>query len=687
MPGPWDHFAPQAAPTPADGPWNRFAPPQGAQGAGEYGYAPAPDQSPTSVGNPATASASTPPQPSGPQQSGLGANAVAGAEEGVASAINTATDPVSYLITKPLATLGMGAVNLGARAFGYQPPISPQAMHDLLEDDVPTPGGRVVAGAAHAIGALAPADVVPATSAERYLRAGAAGAVGMGAAGPAGLVAGAAGGLGSQAAADVAPADLKPSAALLGNVVGMGAPKAVAIGTRAALSPAANALMSYAEGGGPTVARMNPLIEVVGQPAPSAANAGMTATLADRAPLSSPNGTGAVPSQRASAKASPGVPQSAPSSLGAAATPSGMTAMNPREAAASQATAENYRLNDLPPAGEDRTEYVKGVVPTAAEVMGDGDLSTEQKYIAQTPGQIERFRVQQAANNDARISHYDDLAGTPTIVNTMKDARDAQAQQDLAAAWSNKRPVDAQPVVDQISEALKGPDGKLSAVSSALSKVRDLLQDDNGNLETDPEVLYGARREVANMLGKAAQQEKPTLKDAARQLTGIKDSLDQAIETGAPGYGQYLQNYATASKPINARELLLNAKPDLLTGAGGNMTFGKVHGLMKNIVAQRQASGVNGAKALDDAQMEGLWNLHNDLRRQSNIDLGKARGSDTNMMGRMGGALGLGTAHVLANKLLPVAGSFMVNEGKNALAERKISRRANQLMDGLNYKP
>lgn len=615
-----------------------------------------------------------------PKHTGLAANIVAGEVEGAAGLVNAAADPFGTLVGKPLATLGMGAYNLGARAFGYEP-ISEKAQHDLLEDNVPTPGAAIVNSTARLLGAPTLDDVVANTPAERYARAGTAGAVGLAAAGPMGgvrevagtLAAGGLSGAGGQAAADIAPADLKPAAALVGSVVAPGIAYAGARGAQSIARPAVNALMDYAEG---APVRQNSLLRQEPQLNPTASVA----------PQPAPNAL--LPEQPRTAAPSPQQgPTAAPNSVGAAGTPPELTVMAPREAAASQARAENYRLNDSAVKGMDKTEYVPGVVPTAAEVMGNADLSTEQKYITQSPGQVERMRAQQSANNDARIEHFDSLAGDPVIVNTLKEARDTQAQQDLAAAWANKQPVSPAPVVERIDQALSGPDGKLSAVRTALTKVRDLLSDSEGKPETDPEVLYGARREVANMLGKAAQQETPTLKDATRQLQAVKDSLDQAIEKGAKGYKQYLQNYSEASKPIDVHELLLEARPDLINGASGHMTFAKVHSLMKRVVAQRQSSGTNPAKSIDDATMEGLWNLHHDLRRLGNIDLGKARGSDTNMMGRMGGALGLGTAHVAANALLPVAGSFMVNEAKNALADRRINKRVNRLMDGTNYQP
>jgi hypothetical protein len=242
-------------------------------------------------------------------------------------------------------------------------------------------------------------------------------------------------------------------------------------------------------------------------------------------------------------------------------------------------------------------------------------------------------------------------------------------------------------VVQHIDAMLAGPDGKLSAVSSSLKKVRDLLHDADGNLEVDPQVLYGARREVAAMLGKAAVQEKPTLRDAARQLQDIKDRLDAAIEPAAVGYQKYLSNYAEASRPIDVHELLQAAKPGLTNGAGRNMTFGTFDRLMRNIVLDRQKPGTNQAKSIDEATMEGLWNLHSDLKRLNNIDLGKPRGSDTSSLGRIGNALGLAGAHAVAGSVAPVVGNLLVQTAAERIGRGRLERRVNRLLDGDAYKP
>ena len=157
----------------------------------------------------------------------------------------------------------------------------------------------------------------------------------------------------------------------------------------------------------------------------------------------------------------PSSPGAVPSSVGAAATPGAAAAMSPAEATAARASAENYRLNNPLTGAPDTTVYVPGVKPTAAEVAANPTVSQIQKVTEQTPGNQAPFVERQAANNEARLNYFDDLAGTPTIVNQMESARAAQASQDLAQAWSNKTPVDSAPVLDTINSLLSGPEGKV----------------------------------------------------------------------------------------------------------------------------------------------------------------------------------------------------------------------------------
>ena len=278
MDGPWSQFAPATATSApaADGPWSQFAAPA-ASGQGEFGYAPAPDDTPpvARLGNggasvvPLRGQLGATAVPQASAASGLAANALAGLQEGAAGLVNIASDPVQHLVINPLTQLGMGGYNLGARMFGYNK-LSPELMHDMLSaDGIGTPGEEVVNRLSRAVDAPTPADVTAATPGQRYLRAGVGGAfqmLPMLATGGLGAVArvageGASSGVGSQVGSDIAPDDLKGAASLIGGTVVPMAPKVMGAGVSAVTRPITNAVANAV---GPIMGRVNPLIDEAG---------------------------------------------------------------------------------------------------------------------------------------------------------------------------------------------------------------------------------------------------------------------------------------------------------------------------------------------------------------------------------------------------------------------------------------
>jgi hypothetical protein len=359
--------------------------------------------------------------------------------------------------------------------------------------------------------------------------------------------------------------------------------------------------------------------------------------------------------------------------------------MTPREAAANDAAALQQQLTRGPIKG-DSTIYVPGSTPTAAEVAGDANVSLEQKHYAQNVAP-EQFTAQQKANNDARVDLYSQLAGNPDTVRIAEDARDAQASQDVAAAFANKGQADAQPVVDQINSILAGPAGKDDAVVATLNSIKGKLYDPQGALETDPEMLYGVRQAINNLLSKKGAIANPQAQLATSQLMQVKGALDQAIEPAAPGFGQYLQNYAEASKPIDTMTYLQEKMPQVI-GANGMMSQPKFHQMMIQIAKQRAMPGVNPAKSIDPETLAGLMNIHSDLTRTTNLDLGRARGSDTaqnfSLASKIAGQAGNVVAHAVAGHSLPLVGNMLVESGKHVLSTRKAAKTAAQQAKRVN---
>jgi hypothetical protein len=141
----------------------------------------------------------------------------------------------------------------------------------------------------------------------------------------------------------------------------------------------------------------------------------------------------------------------------------------------------------------------------------------------------------------------------PPPSETLDAARAAQADANLTAVWVNtKRAI--RPRSDQWG--IGWPEREADAGSERAECARTAIQKSDGaGLEADPEMLYGARKQISYLLSKIGQLANPSYSEpiVVRQLQAVKDGLDAVIEPGAPGYQQYLDNYAAASRPSTPR--------------------------------------------------------------------------------------------------------------------------------------
>ncbi|WNG71743.1 glucosaminidase domain-containing protein [Cupriavidus gilardii] len=312
------------------------------------------------------------------------------------------------------------------------------------------------------------------------------------------------------------------------------------------------------------------------------------------------------------------------------------------------------RFSDGGPVNANASELVPGSVPTLAQVTGNPGLATLERGIrGANPQAANAFYERAAANAEARNAALQRATGTAADISAAEAARNAQEAQRLQAAFENAQPANPQATVAAIDEILKGPSGKRDSVLSVLTNIRSKLVtgtprsetvsspvlDASGNpvwqrtqevgikYETDPQVLYNSvRKQIGDLLDSRMASSNPAGLQASRELLAIRDALDQDIAAAAPGFREYLQEYAEASKPINAMQFLQGLK---LTDAQGNITLEKVQNAIANITKQRAAKGSNDAKAVSAEQLEILRNLRDDLLRAANSGAGKSIVSNT----------------------------------------------------------
>lgn len=389
-------------------------------------------------------------------------------------------------------------------------------------------------------------------------------------------------------------------------------------------------------------------------------------------------------------------PNAGPSTVGAAAASQEASAIPPREAAAGQATAEIQKLLEKQEAGiRDARVLVPGVHPNAAEIEQSANAAREMKALGQAhPEMSQQQREVSDMHNHARREYFAETAGSPVDVHNLKAARTEQAQADLSAAWGNKTAADPTPVAQLAEEIKAGPDGRRPLVRNVVDSVLREMTGKDGAPITDPELLYGVRKHVADLI---EEQDGVGGKKNARaeaQLLELRKALDDTIEKAAPGYRQYLENFAKASGPIDAMEFLQQFEPRLYD-AQNRMQYSNVQRMMRQIVEARKAPGLNQAKSIPDEVMEKLWNLRDDLRRSASAqDLARAAGSDTaqnlgDSLRYVGKLATNAAAHGIAGALSPGFGNVAVEAVKSTVVkpylERKEAAKARQRFNKLLF--
>jgi hypothetical protein len=290
----------------------------------------------------------------------------------------------------------------------------------------------------------------------------------------------------------------------------------------------------------------------------------------------------------------------------------------------------------------------------------------------------EPFKQLSKANNEARGAFIDELAGTPTQKRRLEEARGERATADLEAAWRNKKDVDPSPVTETATAILDSPDGRRPAVRGVVKSVMDEMTGRDRKLITDPEMLYGVRKHIDDLLSNEGAKDTPMAKRATAQLQELKTALDGVIESGSPGFREYLKNFAEASRPIDELTILQEYAPKL-RDSQNRITYSAVQRMLKDIVDERGARGVNAAQSISDETINKLFALRDDLRRvASSEELAKARGSDTaqNTLDFVKSLAGKGMAEgaAIAAGGVPGIGSMVMSTITNKLRDRNVRR-------------
>jgi hypothetical protein len=259
--------------------------------------------------------------------------------------------------------------------------------------------------------------------------------------------------------------------------------------------------------------------------------------------------------------------------------------------------------------------------------------------------------MRETENHLARAAYYESIAGNDADIQRLETARNADAEAarekifappagaELApGAAAAHQAVDIAPVSRTIDEILAGSSGNRPAVTKAMDDAKSLLLDKDGNAIADPRTLYDSTRKGINDLINSKDMSKEYGALAARHLIKVRDALDAAIETKAPGFKNYLSEYEEASGPINAMQFLQGRN---VTDATGKITLTKIQGALDKIDADQAARGIKLGKAVTDQQRAALESIRDDLLRVENVKAGMPINSPTYQNAIMDKRLGL----------------------------------------------
>lgn len=296
-------------------------------------------------------------------------------------------------------------------------------------------------------------------------------------------------------------------------------------------------------------------------------------------------------------------------------------------------------------------EVIPGSVPTSVMASGDEGLAGLSRTLQSQSGQYAgELSARQAAQNAARTSAIEGVAGNTGKIKLAEEARDAATSMIRESVLDSAGKIPAAPVLSSIDDLLKNPSnaGKLS--QQALNEFRGRISQFSPDGQIDSRALYAIRKDINDVLGGKLQGDAGNMKFASSQLIKVKELIDDAIDKSSravgagngkilagsnaqnagprPTWKQYLQEYSDRSKPIEQMKALDDVLKRIQTGTvdkSGNavLSAAKLNNLLKN-------DNKELAKLLSADQLDLLRRLAADMNAsQLANNAGKAVGSNT----------------------------------------------------------
>jgi len=274
---------------------------------------------------------------------------------------------------------------------------------------------------------------------------------------------------------------------------------------------------------------------------------------------------------------------------------------------------------------------IPGYTPTTAQASRDiGLIAAEGPIRAlDTTG---KFAAQQSQANKAKMSVLDRLAKDEQALKNAIAKRDEVTTPLRQQAFSQAS-VDPETFQSAITLTVnKTIDDILSSPAGARGTVAKTMEWAKSNIArgTDPERLYEVRKDLRDAAQGLLDKEGAAYSLAEKQLEQVIRSVDDVLETSAPGYKDYLSKYAQASRGIERLEAAQTFRGKVLTTTPDPMNAGDYLISQPSFTrALRSIEADPAASGLSKTQIAVLKRVSKDLDDGVLIRATKQPGSDT----------------------------------------------------------
>lgn len=279
-------------------------------------------------------------------------------------------------------------------------------------------------------------------------------------------------------------------------------------------------------------------------------------------------------------------------------------------------------------AAESYQARVPGYQPTTSQATRDLGLISAETPI-RSMASMGQFEAQASAANQARLKILDQMAKDKTALEGAIKKRDEVTAPLREQAFAN--PVDETAFNTAVYENVLGKIDAISAsdvgarktVQKAMDFARQTVEGGLGS----PTRLYEARKDLRDAAQGLLDKEGSAYSLAKKQLEEVIRAVDDAIESGAPGYKDYLQKYATSSRGIERLEAAQEFRGKVLSTTPDPSRVGDF--LISQPAFTRAIRAAEKDTDLSKTQLAVLKRVAEDLDSGVLNRSGKVPGSDT----------------------------------------------------------